>query len=158
MGVPLLFAVAYSAVGFSLYFSLGIVAGYGLGLTPLIFLGAGFMFVLATMTFAEGGSMFSERGGSSTMARHGFNEFVSFVAGWALLIDYVIVIALAAVSAPHYLTPIWEGFGDGLGEVLAAIAVVVVVAGANIAGLDGIQPPAAARGAGRWRSRGAGRC
>jgi APA family basic amino acid/polyamine antiporter len=135
--VPLLFSVAYSAVGFSLYFSLGIVAGYGLGLTPLIFLGAGFMFVLATMTFAEGGSMFSERGGSSSMARHGFNEFVSFIAGWALMIDYIIVVALAAVSAPHYLTPLWEGFGHGLGEVLAAVAVVVSVAAINILGLTG---------------------
>lgn len=137
LGVPLLFSVAYSAVGFSLYFSLGIVAGYGLGLTPLIFLGAGFMFLLATMTFAEGGSMFAERGGSSSMARHGFNEFVSFIAGWALMIDYIIVVALAAVSAPHYLTPIWEGFGDGLGEVLSAIGVVAFVAVVNILGLTG---------------------
>ncbi|CAN5578637.1 hypothetical protein BH10ACT11_BH10ACT11_02030 [soil metagenome] len=137
LGVPLLFSVAYSAVGFSLYFSLGIVAGYGLGLTPLIFLGAGFMFLLATMTFAEGGSMFAERGGSSSMARHGFNEFVSFIAGWALIIDYIIVVALAAVSAPHYLTPLWGGFGHGLGEVLTAIAVVVVVAAINILGLTG---------------------
>ena len=54
---PLLFAVAYSAVGFSLYFSLGVVADRGLGLTPLLFLGAGLMFTLATMSFAEGGAM-----------------------------------------------------------------------------------------------------
>ncbi len=135
--MPLLFSVAYSAVGFSLYFSLGIVAGYGLGLTPLIFLGAGFMFLLATMTFAEGGSMFSERGGSSSMARHGFNEFVSFIAGWALMIDYIIVVALAAVSAPHYLTPLWGGFGHGLGEVLSGVGVVILVAAINILGLTG---------------------
>ena len=37
---------------------------------------------------------------------------MSFIAGWAILIDYVIVIALAAISVPHYLTPIWSGFTE----------------------------------------------
>ncbi len=127
-GAPLLFAVAYSAVGFSLYFSLGVVADRGLGLTPLIFLGAGLLFVLATLSFAEGGSMFVERGGSSNLARHGFNELVSFVAGWALLIDFILVIALAAVSVPHYLSPIWDGFANDEGEVITAVAIVGGVA------------------------------
>ena len=45
LGVPWLFAAAYSAVGFSIYFSLGVVADRGLGLTPLIFLAAGLLFV-----------------------------------------------------------------------------------------------------------------
>ena len=143
-GGAMIFAVAYSAVGFSLYFSLGVVADYGLGLTPLLFLGAGFMFVLATLTYAEGGSMFVERGGSSNMARYAFNELVSFIAGWALLIDFIVVVALAAVSAPHYLSPIWDGFGEGTGEVLTAVAIVVGAALVNVLGLVGLSAPAPA--------------
>ena len=135
----MIFAVAYSAVGFSLYFSLGVVADYGLGLTPLIFLGAGLMFVLATLSYAEGGSMFVERGGSSNMARYAFNELVSFIAGWALLIDFIVVVALAAVSAPHYLSPIWDGFSDGGGEVVTAVAVVVGAALVNVLGWWGFR-------------------
>ena len=135
----MIFAVAYSAIGFSLYFSLGVVADYGLGLTPLLFLGAGFMFVLATLTYAEGGSMFVERGGSSNMARYAFNELVSFIAGWALLIDFIVVVALAAVSAPHYLSPIWDGFGEGTGEVLTAVAIVVGAALVNVLGWWGFR-------------------
>ncbi len=138
-GVPALFAVAYSAVGFSLYFSLGVVAGKGLGLTPLIFLGAGLMFVLATMTFAEGGAMYPDRGGSSNIARHAFNELISFIAAWALLIDFIVVVALAAVSVPHYLAPVWDGFGHGVGEVLTATGVVVGVAILNILGWWGFR-------------------
>ena len=115
LGVPWLFAVAYSAVGFSIYFSLGVVADRGLGLTPLIFLAAGLLFVLTTYTYVEGGAMFRERGGSSSFARHAFNELISFIAGWAILIDYIIVIAIAAITVPHYLTPISEAF-DGLGR------------------------------------------
>lgn len=138
-GGAMIFAVAYSAVGFSLYFSLGVVADYGLGLTPLLFLGAGLMFVLATLSFAEGGSMFVERGGSSNMARYAFNELVSFIAGWALLIDFIVVVALAAVSAPHYLSPIWDGFGEGAGEVLTAVAIVLGAALVNVLGWWGFR-------------------
>jgi APA family basic amino acid/polyamine antiporter len=138
LGAPLLFAVAYSAVGFSLYFSLGVVADKGLGLTPLLFLGAGLLFVLATLSFAEGGAMFPARGGSANLARHAFNELVSFIAAWALLIDFILVIALAAVSAPHYLSPIWGEFASGTGEVLTAIGIVVAVSLINIAGWLGL--------------------
>jgi APA family basic amino acid/polyamine antiporter len=137
LGVPWLFAVAYSAVGFSLYFSIGVVAERGLGLTPLIFLAAGLLFVLATLSYLEGGAMFRERGGSATLARHAFNELVSFIAGWAILIDYIIVIALAAVSVPHYLSPIWDGFTHGWAEVAVAALVIVFTAGVNIAGFTG---------------------
>ena len=112
IGIPWLFAVGYLAVGFSLYFSLGIVAERGLGLTPLIFLGAGIMFVLTTFSYTEGGAMFAERGGSNTFARYAFNELISFIAGWAVLIDYIIIVAIAAISVPHYLTPIAAEFGD----------------------------------------------
>jgi basic amino acid/polyamine antiporter, APA family len=139
LGAPLLFAVAYSAVGFSLYFSLGVVADRGLGLTPLLFLGAGLLFVLATLSFAEGGAMFVDRGGSANLARHAFNELVAFIAAWALLIDFILVIALAAVSAPHYLSPIWDGFAEGEGEVLTAVGIVVAVAALNIAGWLGLR-------------------
>jgi basic amino acid/polyamine antiporter, APA family len=138
-GGAMIFAVAYSAVGFSLYFSLGVVADYGLGLTPLLFLGAGLMFILATLSFAEGGSMFVERGGSSNIARYAFNELVSFVAGWALLIDFIVVVALAAVSAPNYLSPIWDEFGHGTGEVLTAVAIVLGAALINILGWWGFR-------------------
>jgi APA family basic amino acid/polyamine antiporter len=137
LGVPWLFAVAYSAVGFSLYFSIGAVADRGLGVTPLIFLAAGLLFVLATFTYVEGGAMFGERGGSSTLARHAFNELISFIAGWAILIDYIIVIALAAVSVPHYLSPIWDGFTHGWAEIAITASVIAFTAGVNIAGFTG---------------------
>ncbi len=140
LGVPLLFAVAYSAVGFSLYFSLGLVADRGLGLTPLIFLGVGLVFLLNAMTYVEGEAMLPERGGSATFARAAFrNELVSFVAGWAILIDYVIVIALAALSVPHYLTPIWSGFTDAGGEIVTGALVIGLVAVFSIAGFTGIR-------------------
>ncbi len=138
LGVPLLFAVAYSAVGFSIYFSLGIVSGRGLGLTPLIFLAVGIVFLLNTLTYVEGEAMLPERGGSATFARHAFrNELVSFIAGWAILVDYVIVVALAAISVPHYLTPISSAFTDTGGEIITGALVVIATVVLTIGGFTG---------------------
>ena len=136
-GVPWLWAVAHSAVAFSVYYSLGVVADDALALTPVVFAVAGLIYVVTTMTYVEGGAMYGERGGSNTLARYAFNELVSFVAGWAILIDYVIVIALAAITVPHYLGPISSEFTDGSGEAIVAVAVVLVVAAINVIGYTG---------------------
>lgn len=137
LGVPWLWAVSHSAIAFSVYYSLGVVADDGLALTPVVFGVASLVYVLTTMTYVEGGAMFRERGGSNTLARHAFNELVSFVAGWAILLDYVIIIALAAITVPHYLGPISTDLSIGAGEQIVAVAVVVTVAVVNIIGYTG---------------------
>src|SRR5256885_1847523 len=97
--MPGLFATAYGNVGSSIYYALGLVAAHALGLTPLVFIFAGGLFALTAKTYAEGASMFPEAGGSSSFARHAFNEIASFFAGWALTLDYVITIATRAEEA-----------------------------------------------------------
>jgi len=137
LGAPFLYAAASAAVGFSIYFSVGVVADRGLGLTPVIFLAAGLMFALTSLSYIEGGAMLRERGGSATFARHAFNELISFIAGWAILIDYLIVIAAAAITVSHYLTPISGRFGGGDVELAVAIVVIVLAAVLNIADVTG---------------------
>jgi APA family basic amino acid/polyamine antiporter len=108
----------------------------------LIFLGVGLIFLLNAMTYVEGESLLPERGGSATFARAAFkNELISFVAGWAILIDYLIVIALAAISVPHYLTPIWSGFTDAGGEIVTSAVVIGLVAAMAVRGFTGIGRP-----------------
>ncbi len=137
VGVPGLFVAVYSAIGFSIYFSLGVVADRGLGLTPLIFLAAGLMFALTTLSYVEGGAMFRERGGSSSFARHAFNELIAFIAGWAILIDYLIVAALAAISVPHYLEPISVHLSEAGWEIGIASLVIVVACVLNVFNVTG---------------------
>jgi basic amino acid/polyamine antiporter, APA family len=137
LGVPFLYAAASSAVGFSIYFSIGVVADRGLGLTPVIFLLAGLMFAITSLSYVEGGAMLRERGGSATFARHAFNELISFIAGWAILIDYLIVIAAAAITVSHYLTPISGTFGGGDVELAVAALVIALAAILNIANVTG---------------------
>jgi basic amino acid/polyamine antiporter, APA family len=130
-----LFATAYGNVGSSIYYALGLVAAHALGLTPLVFLFAGGLFLLTAKTYAEGATMFPEAGGSSSFARHAFNEVISFVAGWALMLDYMLTIAISAFFVPHYLAPFVDALGSGSEDVIAAIVVVVVLAAINIRGL-----------------------
>jgi basic amino acid/polyamine antiporter, APA family len=137
VGVPGLFVAAYSAIGFSIYFALGVVADRGLGLTPVVFLIAGLLFVLTTLSYVEGGAMLRERGGSSSFARHAFNELVAFVAGWAILIDYLIVAALAAISIPHYLEPISGDLANPGWEIAIAGAAIVAACTLNVLNITG---------------------
>jgi len=143
LGVPGLFVAVYSTIGFSIYFSLGVVAHRGLGLTPLIFLAAGLLFVLTTLSYMEGAAMFRERGGSSSFARHAFNELIAFIAGWVILIDYLIVAALAAISVPHYLQPITPDLSAHGVEVGIAALVIVAACLLNAFNVTG-------RGRERW--------
>jgi APA family basic amino acid/polyamine antiporter len=136
LGQPALFAIVYTAVASSIYFSLGVVADHALGLTPIVFLVAAGFFALAAMTYVEGASLHPERAGSTVFARYGFNELVSFVAGWAILLDYVILIAVTAFSATNYLAAFWGGFGHGRTEVVLALGIVVYVAARNIRGFS----------------------
>jgi APA family basic amino acid/polyamine antiporter len=136
LGQPALFAIIYTSVASSIYFSLGVVADHALGLTPLVFLVAGLFFALAAMTYVEGASLHPERAGSTVFARYGFNELVSFIAGWAILLDYIILVAVTAFSATNYLAAFWGDLGNGGTEVILALGIILYVAARNIRGFS----------------------
>jgi APA family basic amino acid/polyamine antiporter len=135
VGVPGLFATAYGNVGSSIYYALGLVAAHALGLTPLVFILAGGLFALTAKTYAEGASMFPEAGGSSSFARHAFNEVASFFAGWALTLDYIITIAISAFFVPHYLGAFWPALGHNPGDIIGGAITIAALAALNIRGL-----------------------
>jgi APA family basic amino acid/polyamine antiporter len=135
VGVSGLFATAYGNVGSSIYYALGLVAAHALGLTPLVFMFAGGLFVLTAKTYAEGAAMFPEAGGSSSFARHAFNEWVSFFAGWALTLDYIITIAISAFFVPHYLGAFFPALTHNPGDIIGGVITIALLAALNIRGL-----------------------
>ena len=135
VGSPLLFAVVYTPLASAIYFALGVISGHALGLTPLVFLVAAGLFALTAMTYAEGASMHQERSGSTVFARYAFNELVSFSAGWAILLDYTILIAVTCYSATHYVRVFWHPLGNS-GESLGLA--VVFIAGVVLANIRGV--------------------
>jgi basic amino acid/polyamine antiporter, APA family len=134
IGSPLVFSIVYTSLASAIYFSLGVIAGHALGLTPAVFLAAALLFTLTAFTYAEGASMHPERSGSTVFARYAFNELVSFIAGWAILLDYIILIAVTAFSATQYLRVFWHPLGNR-GEALAlSLAFIALVVVSNIRG------------------------
>lgn len=130
-----LFALVYTTSVSSVYFALGVVAHRALGLTPVVFLIGGLFFALASMTYVEGAALHRERGGSSVFARYAFNELVSFVAGWSILLDYAILVAVTAFTTTNYVAEFWSPLGSGLPEVLVAVAIIAAVAVWNVFGV-----------------------
>ena len=123
-----IFSVVYATSAAAIYFALGVVANRALGLTPVVFLVGGLFLGLAAMSYAEGALNHREPGGSSMFAREAFNELVSFAAGWLIILDFLVVMALAAVSAAHYLGTIWSPLGSGVGGALVSCGVIALAA------------------------------
>jgi basic amino acid/polyamine antiporter, APA family len=135
LGTGALFSTAYGNVGSSIYYALGLVAVFALGMTPVVFLIAGLIFMCTAATYTEATTMFPEAGGSSSFARRAFNEFWSALTAWGQMLNYIITVAISAFFLPHYLGVIWEPLLTAPGDILCGIAVVVVLAAVNVVGV-----------------------
>ncbi len=133
-GSGTLFAAAYGNVGSSIYYALGVVALFALGLTPVTFMIAGLIFIFTAATYTEATVMYPEAGGSSSFARHAFNEVVSFFAAWGQMLTYIITVAISAFFVPHYLAVFWEPLGHGPGDVIAGVILIALLGALNVKG------------------------
>jgi APA family basic amino acid/polyamine antiporter len=136
LGVPALFSAAYGNVGSSIYYALGLVAGFALGLTPVAFVVSGIIFVMTALTYAEGTTAYPEAGGASSFARHAFNELASFVTAWAQLLNFIITMAISAFFVPHYLGVFWDPLKSSPADAIGAIVVMLILAALNIYGIE----------------------
>src|SRR3954452_4387923 len=135
LGVNALFATAYGNVGSSIYYALGLVASFALGLTPLVFVITGVFFYMTAATYAEATAMYPEAGGSSSFARHAFNEFWSFFAAWGQMLNYIITVSISAFFVPHYLGVFWAPLRHSPGDIVGGIVIVAVLAVVNVIGV-----------------------
>src|ERR671929_859313 len=135
LGTGALFSSAYGNVGSSIYYALGLVAGFALGMTPVVFLVSGLIFAATAATYAEATAMYPEAGGSSSFARHAFNEFWSFFAAWGQMLNYIITVAISAFFVPHYLGVFWSPLRHSPGDVIGGIVIVAVLAAVNVVGV-----------------------
>src|SRR5881398_1999793 len=135
LGTGALFSTAYGNVGSSIYYALGLVTVYALGMTPLVFLISGLIFAATAATYAEATAMYPEAGGSSSFARHAFNEFWSFFAAWGQMLNYIITVAISAFFVPHYLGIFWPALRHSPGDIVGGIVIVGLLAVLNIVGI-----------------------
>ncbi len=136
LGVNALFSTAYGNVGSSIYYALGLVASFALGLTPVVFVITGIFFYFTAATYAEATAMYPEAGGSSSFARRAYNEGVSFFAAWAQMLNYIITVAISAFFVPHYIGGLfWEPLRSAPGDIIFGALVIAVLAIVNVIGV-----------------------
>jgi basic amino acid/polyamine antiporter, APA family len=135
LGTPALFATAYGNVGSSIYYALGVTAVFALGLTPLVFIIAGLIFAMTALTYTEGTVLYPEAGGSSSFARHAFNELISFGAAWAQMLNYIITIAISAFFVPHYLSIFWEPLRENPWDIVVGAIIIALLVALNVVGV-----------------------
>src|SRR5439155_13297913 len=136
LGVNALFSTAYGNVGSSFYSALGLLASFALGLTPVVFVITGVIFYLTAATSSEGTAMYPEAAGSSSFARHAFNEFWSFFAAWGQMLNYVITIAISAFFVPHYIGGLfWDYLRSSPGDIFFGTGVIAVLCAINVVGV-----------------------
>src|SRR5438067_8540470 len=126
LDAPALASVAYGEIASSIYFALGIIALHALGFTPLVLLAVGGLFLVVSLSYAEGTAAIRETGGAATFVRIAFNDLIGFLTGWALFLDYLIVIALSALFVPHYVA---GAFFTKIHRPWDVVAGCVVIAG-----------------------------
>ncbi len=136
LGIPAVFSAGYGNVGSSIYYALGIVALVAMGATPVALGIAGVLFIFTALTYAEGTAALPEAGGSASFARHGFNDLAGFIAGWALMLSYIVTISISAFTIPPYLGFFWEPFKDSaVIGTLASMAIVFFLMALNVIGI-----------------------
>jgi APA family basic amino acid/polyamine antiporter len=125
-----LYSVAYGEIASSIYFALGVVAARALGFTPLVLLGVGVLFLVVSLSYAEGTAALPETGGAATFVRRALNDLAGFLTGWALFLDYLIVISLSALFLPHYLSGALQvpALDRNPWDVVVGVVVILVVA------------------------------
>jgi APA family basic amino acid/polyamine antiporter len=135
LGTPQLFSIGYGDVGSSIYYALGVTTLYALGAAPLALALAGIVFFCTVLTYTELATAMPGSGGSCSFARRAFNDLVSFIAGWALLLDYIVTIAISAYSIGPYLSNIWPGLESGMGNVSFTLVILAILLTLNIVGI-----------------------
>jgi len=129
-----LYSVAYGEVASSIYFALGVVAAHALGFTPIVLLIVGVLFLIVSFSYAEGTAALPETGGAATFVRRALNDLAGFLTGWALFLDYLIVIALSALFLPHYLSGALRipALDRNPWDVVVAVCVIVIIAAVRL--------------------------
>ncbi len=112
LGVLGSFSIGFADVGADIYVALGLVLFFAMGAAPLALAVAALGYMFTALSYAELASAIPKAGGASVFAREAFNDFWGFIAGWGLLLDYTIDIALFGWITMGYLGSFCQNLGQ----------------------------------------------
>src|SRR5947209_14298199 len=115
----------YADVGADIYVALGLVLAASEGLANVAFLVAGLIYVTVGLAYTELSAMYPLAGGGQLFVLRGLGDFWGFVAGWAVLLDFTIDIALFAYASAGYIDHFFPGLAQPPWIIIEAIGLVV---------------------------------
>ncbi|HVC32861.1 MAG TPA: APC family permease [Chloroflexota bacterium] len=98
------FTWGYADVGADVYVALGLVMAAAQGATNVAFLFAGLVYICVGLAYTELAAAYPFAGGGQFYVLRGLGDLLSFVAGWAVLLDFTIDISLFALSSAGYVS------------------------------------------------------
>src|SRR2546426_91811 len=130
------FSMGYADVGADVFIALGLVALYAGGRAPLAFLVAAITYVSTGLAYAELATTYPYAGGAHIYSMKAFNDLAGFVAGWAVMLDYTVDIALFSLASAGYLTFFFPSIASSNEKVgLLAASLVIILLLLNIVGI-----------------------
>jgi len=108
------FAMGYADVGADIYIALGLVAFYAAGGSAIAFAIAATTYVCTGLAYAELATAYPYAGGAQVYAMKAGNDLVGFVAGWAVMLDYTVNIALFSLATAGYLSFFMPGLKEAV--------------------------------------------
>ncbi len=134
------FAMGYADVGADIYVAMGLVALFAAGASPLAFLIASVTYAATGLAYSELATTYPYAGGAQVYAMKAFNDLAGFVAGWAVMLDYTVDIALFSLASAGYLSYFFPSVSAGhivvtLGSVTLSIPYLGLVAAVLVTAL-----------------------
>lgn len=138
--------MGFADVGADVYIALGLVALYASSAAPLALALAAITYITTGLCYAELATEYPIAGGAQFFSLKAFGRTHGFIAGWGLMLDYTIDIALFALASVGYLGSLVNVI-NGSNFLLRApyygitsILLILTLVGLNIIGI-------------RWSSR-----
>jgi APA family basic amino acid/polyamine antiporter len=135
------FSMGYADVGADIYVVLGVIATFAGVVSPVAFAIAAITYVCTGLCYAELATAYPVAGGGQVYALRAFGRIHGFVAGWGLMLDYTIDIALFALATVGYLGVITRAVLHSNIIMLSpyygltAIALILLLLALNVVGI-----------------------
>ncbi len=98
------FSMGFADVGADVFVAIGLVAAYAAGFSPLAFLIASICYVTTGLVYSELTVIYPYAGGAQIYGMRAKGDALGFLAGWAIMLDYVLDIGLFSIASAGYLS------------------------------------------------------
>ena len=140
------FSWGYSDVGADIFVGLGLVLGAAAGASNVAFLFAGIVYVCIGLAYTELAATYPVAGGGQYFVTRGLGDFFGFVAGWAVLLDFTIDIALFSWSCVDYLSELLPLLSSSAHAWTHFSVVVALIGGLCVLNIIGVRESTAFNG------------